>query len=326
MSDGLRRLRRRLLTPDPAQATAKARGFHVKDETTRALLESVGRGFQTGFGHAVETADAEATAARLEAVDRAFRGFAYEGAAMGLAVVDALAPLRHDRVRAFISGPARAYAHGAHVGIGWAFARVPWVRWRAIAPSHPVLRWRVLDGYGFHQAYFHTRRYVDEQRRDPRLPWPGRGYPDYAPRVADQGVGRAMWFVGGADVDRVAAMIHRFDPERHSDLFSGAALAATYAGGATEEELKRFRELAGAHRPHAAQGSALAATTRVKADLVTDNTRTAAAVFCGMSPEDVAAATDKALEDLPPDGELPAFEIWRQRIQRTFGEPTAGGR
>ena len=34
-----------------------------------------------------------------------------------------------------------------------------------------------------------------------------------------------------------------------------------------------------------------------------------------MSADEAAGLTDQALVDLPSDGVLPAFEIWRQRIQ-----------
>jgi enediyne biosynthesis protein E3 len=56
----------------------------------------------------------------------------------------------------------------------------------------------------------------------------------------------------------------------------------------------------------------------VKAGLVNDHTRTATAVFCGMTPEEAGAVTDDALEALPPDAALPSFEVWRHRIRQRF--------
>jgi hypothetical protein len=237
---------------------------------------------------------------------------------MGFAVLDALAPRRHDRVMRFVAGRGRHHVYMAQIGIGWAFARVPRLRWRVISPTDPLLRWLILDGYGFHQAYFRTAKYVHGQFQEPNFPWPGNGYAEYANRVIDQGIGRAMWFVGGTDVDEVARMIGRFRPHRHSDLWSGAGLAATYAGGVDESELERFWFLAGEHRPLVAQASAFAAQARVKSGLVTAHTRTATAVFCGTSPEAAGAVTDEALTDLPADAKLPAFEVWRQRIAGHF--------
>src|SRR5207245_1132167 len=77
----------------------------------------------------------------------------------------------------------------------------------------------------------------------------------YADRVIDQGIGRAMWFVGGADADLVATLIDRFPESRRGDLYGGAGLAATYAGGAEEAELRLLADRAGSHRFQVAQGA-----------------------------------------------------------------------
>jgi len=38
-------------------------------------------------------------------------------------------------------------------------------------------------------------------------------------------------------------------------------------------------------------------------------------LICKHSADETAAITDAALKDLREDGELPAYEIWRRRIQ-----------
>lgn len=313
MAGSVGRLRRRLLTPSQDKTAADKRGFHIKDDAARRLLESSPAYFRIGFGEALETGDPITTAARLDQLERPYRGFAYEGAAMGLAILDALSLRKHDRVQRFIAGPATRYAHAAHVGLGFALTKAPRARWRLITPTDPLLRWRALDGYGFARAFFRTDRYVHAHYREPDFPWPA-GQSAYANRVIDQGIGRALWFIGGASIDEVTALIAGFTDSRHPDLWSGAGLAATYAGGANETELRSLLERSGPFHANARQGSALAALTRVRADLVTDDTRTATAVLCGMSPEQAEALAGRALADLPPDGELPAFEIWRQRV------------
>jgi hypothetical protein len=318
MAGGWRSLRRRLLTPSTSQTTVETRGFHVKNDVSRALLETVGRQFLAGFAHAVEASEPAMAEAPLEAIDWPFRGFAYEGATMGFALLDGLAVGRHDRVQRFIAGRGGDHIYMAYVGVGWAMARLPRFRWSVVSPTDPLLRWLVLDGYGFHQAFFKTQKYVHGHFQEPVFPWPADGYGEYANRVVDQGIGRAMWFVAGTDVTQLSTMISRFDPRRHEDLWSGAGLAATYAGGADEKELERFLSLAGRHRAMASQASAFAVQARVKAGLVTEHTKLAAAVFCGMTPEEAGAVTDEAMVGLPPDGTVPAYEVWRQRIARAF--------
>jgi hypothetical protein len=176
----------------------------------------------------------------------------------------------------------------------------------------------MLDGYGFHQAYFKTRQYVVGQHEDGAYPWPRDEHEWYAKHVIDQGIGRASWFVGGADPDVVTGLFDKFPEQRRADLYSGVGLAASYAGGADRDELHRLWDLAGPYRPQLAQGAAFAAAARVRADLVMPHNELAAEVFCGMSPAAAAKVTDEALVDLHDEGRLPAFATWRQRISDVF--------
>jgi hypothetical protein len=41
--------------------------------------------------------------------------------------------------------------------------------------------------------------------------------------------------------------------------------------------------------------------------------------LCGLAVEKAAAISDSALEGLSDEGETPAYEIWRRRIQSKFG-------
>jgi hypothetical protein len=256
------------------QARIDVRGFHAKSPQTSERLETVGRSFLIGYGAAAEARhvlDAEAT---LEELPAFYRGLAYEGAAMGFAIRDGLPLGGSNHVREFLTGRAANHVYMAYVGVGWAMARLPRLRWNTLHAPDPLLRWVVLDGYGFHQAYFKTRRLVREQHRQASFPWPTQQYGDYA----------------------------------------APGLAATYAGGATREELERFRDLAGPYQAYLAQGAAFGATTRVAAGLVVPDTAIASQVFCAMSPDEVAEVALEAATDLPKDGSVPAYEVWRQRI------------
>ncbi len=310
------KLRCRIFLPDQSEATFERRGFTAPDATRQANIEKVGHKFLEGYEYGMAgryLADIEAS---LETVEPAFRGFAYEGCAMAFAVRDGINPAGGHWVRDLLASRGANHVYMAYIGVGWAMARLPKLRWRAIAPHDPLLRWLALDGYGFHQAYFRTQQYVWNQHQA-RIP--GWEPASYANRVVDQGIGRALWFVVGSDVQKVATTIAAFPQGRQADLWSGTGLASVYAGGADAGELSDMVRLAGPYRSNAAQGAAFAAKARLLAGLVSPGTELGVKVHCDMSVEEAAAVTDEALQDLPPeDGGTPRFEIWRDRIRKRF--------
>jgi hypothetical protein len=308
-------MRCRIFLPDQSEVTWEGRGFYAPDALRQANLEKVVEKFLEGFAYAMGGRSLPDIESALEMIEPTFRGFAYEGCAMGFAVRDGIAPVNRHWVRDLLASRGAAHIYMAYIGVGWAMARLPRIRWRAIAPRDPLLRWLALDGYGFHQAFFHTKKYVEGQYQGPIPGWSS----SYAGRATDQGIGRALWFVNGSDVARVADTIGGFAPSRQADLWSGAALASVYAGGAEAGELEEMVRLAGPYRSNAAQGAAFAAGARVLAGLVTPGTELGVKVHCGMSAAEAAAVTDEARLGLPEsDGSVPIFEVWRERIRKRF--------
>ena len=227
MTNVLGALRRRILTPNVSATRLDVRGFHEKNPAARELLETIGRTFLNGYAYAAEARTTEDAEERLETVPAQFRGFAYEGAGMAYAVRDGLPFGSSRHTERFLAGRGDAHIYMIYVGIGWAMARLPRFRWPKSSGIDPFMRWLVLDGYGFHQAYFHTARYVDGQYQDPKFPWPGGPHGDYANNAIDQGIGRALWFFAGTDPGRVTDLIDGFAAERHADLYAGVGLAVT---------------------------------------------------------------------------------------------------
>lgn len=308
--------RRRIFTPHSREVTVARRGFQVSDPERQANLENIGLTFLNGFSAGIAGRTMTDIESSLEQVERPMRGFAYEGCGMAVAVRDAMRLTGRHWIGDFVDGPGMPHIYMAYVGVGWAMARLPAMRWRAIMPSDRLLRWLALDGYGFHQAYFRTSQYVGGRHQAPIPLWEPSAY---ANRAVDQGIGRALWFITGSDPARVAATIGEFAPDRRGDLWSGAGLASVYAGGVDAADLKLMASLADDYLPHAAQGAAFAAKARLLAGLEIPHTETGARVYCGMSAQEAAAVTDSAREDLPDsdDGE-PAYEVWRERIRRRF--------
>ena len=310
-------LKRALFGISPAETSFARRGFRGEAGAVRDRLETVGRCFVAGYHAALEQSGAAAVAARIEAeVDRDFHGFAHEGAGMALALLDTLTPplpgASRDRLARFLAGPGDAHAYIVVVGAGWILARLPLSPERLLARLDPVMGWLALDGYGFHEGFFHWPRAVTRQEVPRKL----RGY---ARRGFDQGLGRSLWFVEGADVERLPRTLRAFPTARQPDLWAGLGLATAYAGGRSRGEIEALRRAAGAFLPELAQGVAFAAKARERAGNPTAHTEMAAQVICGTSAGQAAAVTDRTLENLPGDrpGE-PAFEVWRQRIQDHF--------
>ena len=230
---------------------------------------------------------------------------------MGLALVDWLTPWSRTRVSRFLAGAGNAHAYTVHVGAGWVLARVPGRVDKLLSRFDPLLRWLLMDGYGFHEGFFRWQRYLGGQ------PIPRR-ITGYAARAFDQGLGRCLWFIDGADVAWVPQTIAGFPLARQSDLWSGVGLAAVYAGEVSESELESLRDAAGQFHPELAQGASFAAKARQRAGNLTPYQDLACGVLCGMSAAKAALLSDEALENLPVDGMEPAYETWRRRIQMKF--------
>jgi hypothetical protein len=307
-------LRRAALGIAPDETTFRKRGFEPGRPEAQAKLENIGATFVAGYHAALQSENVAELATELGSIDLEFRGFAFEGAAMALTLLDHLAPWRQSRFAEFLAGPGAPHAYMLHIGAGWAYARLPWLRLRVNCASRkldPLLRWLTLDGFGFHEGYFAWQRVGEKQR----IPTSVRGY---SQRCFDHGLGRSLWFVNCADAQRVSDTIARFDKSRHADLWSGIGLACAYAGAYTERELTVFCSAADSYRAELAQGAAFAAKARLRAGNLVSHTETACKVICGTSALEAAEVTDAALKNLPRDGSEPAFEVWRRRIQQEF--------
>lgn len=295
-----------------AEVRVERRGFRVTRAETRERLEAIGETFVFGYHSALEASGLAALERALEGVPAERRGFAYEGAAMALAIVDSLARWRRPVWRAFLDGPGERHAYMVHVGAGWAMARLGALAGRVERVMDPMLRSLAYDGFGFHEAYFHASRWSSG------APAPRRFAADER-HAFDQGLGRGFWFVEGADPERVAQRIAAFAPERRDDLWSGVGLASAYAGAIGPTALEDLRARAGSHAPWLAQGAAFAAKARLRAGNPAAHTRAACAVLAGVDDPSAARVTDEAL------ARASDYEDWRRRVRDQLGSIVAHG-
>ena len=313
-SSALARLRRAAFGIASDETTFRKRGFRPGRPEAQAKLEKIGSTFVSGYHAALQSHNTSELAISLSSTELEFSGFAFEGAAMALTLLDRLSPWRQSRFAEFLAGPGEPHAYMLHIGAGWAHARLPWLRYQTNSPARPLdpqLRWLAMDGFGFHEGYFAWSR-VGERQLIPR------GIRGYAARCFDHGLGRSLWFVSCADARRVMQTIARFDRSRRADLWSGIGLACAYAGAYTEGDLTELCSAAEGYGAELAQGAAFAAKARLRAGNLGSHTERACEVICGTSAREAAWVTDTALKNLPQDAAEPAFEVWRQRIQREF--------
>jgi len=308
------RARRALFGISLAEAGVERRGFHSTGPAAAERLERVGKEFLGGYHIALEAFSPAALADQLNArTDPDYRGFAFEGAAMAFTLLDQLHFTRNALCE-FLARPGEPHVYMLHVGAGWAVARLPWLQWRLTSflnSFDPLLRWLVVDGYGFHEGYFHWPASIRRHQLPHRLT-------GYAVRAFDHGLGRSLWFVEGMDLTRIASSIRAFPSHRHDDLWAGVGLACAYAGCLDPHAPEHLAELAGEHAPAAAQGAAFAAEARAHAGNPTAHCDLACRALCGLPAADAAAIAREARNDLPADGTIPAYEVWRSRIQHHF--------
>jgi len=311
MTLSLGQLRKSLMGGLPPEVEAFSQGQTSSEKYLGNIFLTVIQHYQA----TLKDSRLETVVPRLNAVDAELRGFAYEGAGMGLMQLDCMLPWKR-RLPAFLAGAASPYVYPVYVGAGLALARIGKQPERFLEKFDPVLRWLLLDGYGFRYGIFARQRSIVERAFPEHLSPSGR-------RVFDQGMGRCIWFANGADPVRIEAIIHPFPEARQADLWSGVGFACAYAGGADRAMVEMLPKVANAYRSQLALGAALGAKGRQRAGNLMPHTDLACEVLCGLSGDIAASKTDIALRNLPTTGAEPAFAIWRERIEAEFSVPVA---
>jgi enediyne biosynthesis protein E3 len=303
----LQKLRRAVMGVPSSKATAFSRG----DTAGWKHLEAVVLTALEGYHLTLDSSRFEVLIPQLDAIALEMRSYAYEGAAMGLTGLDTLLPWKK-RLQTYMDGPGAPHIYMVHIGAGEAMALMhrnpePFI---ASLPDR-VICWLVMEGYGFNKGFFHYKRFVQEQRIPERFSHYGR-------RVFDQGLGRSIWFLEGADVERIAATIAAFVPARRADLWVGIGVACTYVGGVDQATVAALQKASAQYEPYMAVGTAFVAKGRQLAGNPVAHTDLVCEQLWGLTAEETAAKTTEAFQNLPLDGTQPAFEILQRRLLAAF--------
>jgi enediyne biosynthesis protein E3 len=303
----LQKLRRTLMGVPPKKATSFSRG----NSESWKHLEAVVLTALEGYHLTLDSSKFEVLIPHLDEIPLAMRSYAYEGAAMGLMGLDMMLPWKK-RLRAYMAGPGAPHIYMVHIGVGEALALMnrnpePFIA----ALEDRVICWLAMEGYGFHKGFFHRKRYIAEQKRP-------RRFSPYGQRIFDQGLGRCVWFLEGANVERIAATLAKFPASRQADMWVGIGVACTYVGGVDRQTVQALQEAAGSYELQMAVGAAFVAKGRQLAGNPVPHTDLVCGILWGASADQVAEKTTRAFQDLPLDGPEPAFEILQQRLLEDF--------
>ena len=204
--------------------------WHDAPSPLRERLDAIVDSFARGYNLALASSGVAELVAGLEQHDPERKGFAYEGAGMGLAIRIMVTPGSR-LLDEYLRGPGDAHHYMIQVGAGWALGRVP-IRHAALRRQlDDTYHWLAWDGFGFHQLFFDTVRTRDEHAGRPAdAPYQGRAF--------DQGVGRRVvheiHFEDRHSLDRLArekvGLVTQPDrrmPEAAASIATACGLSAT---------------------------------------------------------------------------------------------------
>lgn len=287
----------------------KTLGFLYDNEHTSKRLKNIGLSFLAGY-HAVLKESDLPVKEQIDVIDRNLQGFAFEGAGMAFALLDSLFPTKK-RLETFLNNDGKNHKYMILIGMGWCLGKLPYVNCKKyIDKQDPLLKWLILDGYGFHEGYFSPQKSIVEQKVPTKL------NNNYEVNAFTQGLGRSLWFYTSGNINSITSIINSFPLERRADLWSGIGLASTYAGGVEDIRYYQLRDQAGIYLPEIAQGAAFACKARIQAGLINSDTENAVKLLLNMDANTLSNLTDLALKDLTINDD--AFETWRKRIQSNF--------
>ena len=297
----------KILRPLFGVSQQEATNFGEGDSKAALRLETVVSTVTKGCHVTLQSSNFATLVSRMHEFEPELRGYAYEGAGVGLAALDCMLPWKN-RTKDFIDGPGAAYIYAVHIGAGLGLARIRRQPEKFLKRLDPILGWIALDGYGFHAGFFARKRHVENQFVPKHLSPYGR-------RVFDHGIGRSIWFVVGANIDQIAATISAFPQARQADLWSGVGLGCGYTGGVDRAALERLQIAVGPYGAPLAVGVAVAAHARRLAGSPAHYAELACEVLCGTSCDEAARMAEAAFLNLPTNEVKPAYQIWRQRLE-----------
>ena len=257
-----------------------------------------------------ESPDWKRHVAELESTDIEFRSIAYESASMSIALEDLKQGDSLTNWLQFLNEAASAHATQVHVGLGWAFAQALKNPITYLPELNPMMRYRVLDGYGYYEGIFRRRRsIINHLKLDVQ--------DAVASGAIDQGIGRSIWYLNKGVIDDAKNMIEGFAVERHKDLWRGLGIAIAYVGGCNAETLQEIFSKADSFKTQLATGAVMALVSRDVAKYISTDTELACKVFCNKTAEQILEL-NYSIKDKIDLNAVNAYSNWVSEVEKAF--------
>ncbi len=227
-----------------------------------------------------ESPDWKRHVAELESTDIEFRSIAFESASMSIALEDLKQGEQLTNWFRFLNEAASAHTTQVHVGLGWALAQQLKNPITYLPELNPMMRYRVLDGYGYYEGIFRRRRSIINHLKLAVENAVASG-------AIDQGIGRSIWYLNKGIVADTKTMIEGFAVERHKDLWRGLGIAIAYVGGCDKEMLQDIFSKSDSYKTQLATGAVMALVSRDAAKYISTDTELACKVFCNKTAEQI---------------------------------------
>ncbi|MDR2008908.1 MAG: DUF1702 family protein [Bacteroidales bacterium] len=293
------------------EANSAIRNFEKGDAQERTEL--VAKTVIEGYNTAVEKGLSEDLLDVRLMIKNELSGFFNEGIGMGLYTLSLFSISQKNIYWDFVKGVGKPHEYMSYIGAGIACGVFNKPFEKFLVKANPTCSLLVLNGIGFYYAYFKIEKglYQHYIRNDVKKD-------DFFVECYDNGVGRALWFCENGNSQNIKKIIDTFPKKRQAAIWSGIGLAATYAGGVEENEIRELKKHSGQFWEFVAEGSFLATHCRDIAGN-SHNYDITEKILIGKSAEECHIFGRKILLDLKQeiltDGEY-TFRVFLRKIRQ----------
>lgn len=201
---------------------------------------------------------------QLDRIDKELRGFAYEGAGTGLAILEILSPFHKKDLSIFLNQHAANHRETISAGIGLAYARINLGYEKKLNSVDSMTREFIVDGHSF---YFGCLKNTQVSSLTPP-----KFYLDKDKAIFYRGIGRSLWFRTNGNINDTQKFINTFAADKKNQLWEGFAIACAYAGKLDSHKLNQYLAIQKQSHPSIHKGFQVALTARLRANIATDYT------------------------------------------------------